>query len=85
MIAPMSKNDTRREFDAGYRYAKFKSRWDAIGRAFMYGTIIAIAIFYQTAWWKRVIGALLAFWLVGVVVQYRAIRRERAEKSGAQT
>jgi multidrug efflux pump subunit AcrB len=69
--------DVQQNFRAGYRDARFQSRLHAIGRAAIHGTILAIAIFYPAAIWKRIVGALLAFFIVGLIVQFRAIRRER--------
>ncbi len=70
--------NAREEFQAGYRDAKIKSPWDGLKRGAIHGAILAVAIVYPAAIWKRVVGALVAFWLVGMIVQYRAMRRERS-------
>ena len=72
------------DFRAGYQDAKFKSRWDAIARALVHGTILAVAIFYPAAVWKRIVGALLAFFIVGLIIQFRAIRRSDPNGPGTQ-
>jgi hypothetical protein len=74
----------RESFDAGYRDARLKSRKDALGRALIKGTITGVAIFSPGARWKRLIGALLAFFIVGCIVQFRAMRKERAVGSSTQ-
>jgi hypothetical protein len=68
----------REEFRAGYCDANFKSHKEAIGRTIVHGSILGIAIFYPAAPWKRIVGALLAFFIYGSIIQFRAIRRERS-------
>jgi hypothetical protein len=77
IIAPMDSRQVKEQFQVGYQDAKFKSHKDALLRALIHGSIIGIAIFYPAAWWKRIVGALVAFFVVGLVGQFRAIRRER--------
>jgi hypothetical protein len=67
----------RQEFRTGYRDATFKSHSDAVKRACIHATILAFAIFYPAALWKRIVGALLAFFLVGVIIQFPAVRSRR--------
>jgi hypothetical protein len=80
ILTPMDADRVRDELKAGHSDAKFKSHGDAIRRALVHGSIIGVAVFYPAAIWKRVVGALVAFFLVGVISQYRAIRRERLGK-----
>ena len=68
------------EYRAGYKDARLKTHGEAIRRAIVHGIILAAAIFYPAAIWKRVVGALFAFFIYGWIIQFRAIRRERAEK-----
>jgi hypothetical protein len=73
----VNSDQFREELRAGYEGAKIKSHKDALLRALIHGAIIGIAIAYPAVWWKRVVGALVAFFVVGVVGQVRAIRRDR--------
>lgn len=80
----MDRQKTSEQFEAGRSDAKFKSRRDAIQRAVIHGIILAVAIFYPAAVWKRVVGAILAFFLVGLIVQFRAVRRGSSKTSANQ-
>jgi hypothetical protein len=73
----MADSEIRKAFDVGYREAKFKGHKDAILRAVIHGTILGAAIFYPAALWKRIVGALVAFFLVGLIGQYRTVKRAR--------
>jgi hypothetical protein len=74
----MDKKETSEQFQAGVQSAKFKSHKEALLRAILHGSIIAIALTWPTAWWKRIVGLVVAFFLVGAFSQYRAIRRGRS-------
>jgi hypothetical protein len=75
---------TGEEYRAGSRDAKFKSHKEAIARAIVHGSILGVALFYPAAWWKRILGASLAFFIVGWIVQFRAIRRKSSDRPGTQ-
>ena len=70
----------REAFDAGRSDAILRSPRAAITHGFIKGAIVAVAMFYPAAWWKRVLGALVAFFVLGLIVQFRAMRRERADR-----
>jgi hypothetical protein len=67
----------RREYREGYGDARIRSHKAAIVRACAHGIVIGVALFYPAAIWKRILGAVVAFFVIGVIVQFVSMRRQR--------
>lgn len=63
------------EFRAGAESAKIRTYGNALTRALQVGGAIAAALFTPVVWWVRILIFLGTMFIIGVVVQYREIRR----------
>ena len=63
------------EFRAGAESAKIRTHGNALVRAVQVGGAIAVALFTPVVWWGKLLIFLGVMFLIGVVVQYREIRR----------
>ncbi len=65
------------EFRTGYRDAQLKSHRSAIGRAIVHGTIHSRRNLLPRCDLEANRGRATSFFLVGLIVQFRAIRRKK--------
>jgi hypothetical protein len=67
----------REALNEGRNDERLRSPRAAITHGFIKGGIVAVAMFYPAPWWKRGLGVLVGFFVLGLIVQFRAVRRER--------
>ena len=71
----------REEFNAGYNDARSRSSWTAFVHGAIKGGIAAIGtfwpLFHPAAWWKRLLGVVIAYLVLGMIVQFHRERSAR--------
>jgi Sec-independent protein secretion pathway component TatC len=71
------RDEIQANFLTGMKSAKFLSHKHAIGQAAIDAALIIIAYASAPSWWSRILVFVAMWFLFGLVVQFRAIRRER--------
>lgn len=74
----------REQFRVWRERAKYKSHREAFVRALIRAFIFAVVFAYPAALWKRIVGGIVAWFLMGVVIQLYAIGRDRSGGDGTQ-
>ena len=65
----------KREFQAGLESSRIRTVKDARIRGIQLSVAVLGAIFWPGRWWAKILAFLGIMFVIGVVVQYREIRR----------